>query len=217
MILPGVANITTAANHTFEAMSLGNGNWIVTSYSKANGTAISGASALVLLSTVTASTSATVDIETTFNSTYDKYVLEVTGLVPDTSNQNLKCLQKLTGTYETANYDWEIEATSPQSVTNTYRSFVERTSAAINITTTLSDSTDGVTNFTLFISVPASTTLKKYLYWYGVCNDNANVLPAKMSGVGGNTSTGALTGLRFFLSSGNILSGTFRLYGIAKS
>ena len=42
LILPGAANITTAANHTFEAMSLGGGNWIVTKYQKADGTAVVG-------------------------------------------------------------------------------------------------------------------------------------------------------------------------------
>mgnify|MGYP001587259410 CR=1 FL=1 len=45
LILPGAANITTAANHTFEAMSLGSGNWIVTKYQKADGTAVVGSAA----------------------------------------------------------------------------------------------------------------------------------------------------------------------------
>jgi hypothetical protein len=35
LILPGGASITTAANDRFEAMSLGSGNWLVTSYTKA--------------------------------------------------------------------------------------------------------------------------------------------------------------------------------------
>jgi len=40
MILPGVANINTTVNSTFEAISLGAGNWIVTKYQKADGTAV---------------------------------------------------------------------------------------------------------------------------------------------------------------------------------
>ena len=40
LILPGAASITTAANDRFEALSLGSGNWIVTSYVKANGQAV---------------------------------------------------------------------------------------------------------------------------------------------------------------------------------
>lgn len=42
LILPGGANITTAANDRYEARSLGAGNWIVTKYERANGGAIGG-------------------------------------------------------------------------------------------------------------------------------------------------------------------------------
>jgi hypothetical protein len=38
--LPGGANITTAANDRFRALSLGSGNWIVLAYHKADGTAV---------------------------------------------------------------------------------------------------------------------------------------------------------------------------------
>ena len=40
LILPGAANITTAANDRFFALSLGSGNWVVLFYEKASGTAI---------------------------------------------------------------------------------------------------------------------------------------------------------------------------------
>lgn len=51
LILPGGANITTAAGDRFTAISLGSGNWLVHSYTKANGEAVvggSGGSSLVL-------------------------------------------------------------------------------------------------------------------------------------------------------------------------
>lgn len=40
LILPGAANITTAANDTADMVSLGSGNWICTSYKKASGAAV---------------------------------------------------------------------------------------------------------------------------------------------------------------------------------
>lgn len=40
LILPGAANITTAAGDRFIAYSLGSGNWLVHTYSKADGTAV---------------------------------------------------------------------------------------------------------------------------------------------------------------------------------
>lgn len=42
LILPGAANITTAAGDRFVAVSLGSGNWCVHSYTKANGEAVVG-------------------------------------------------------------------------------------------------------------------------------------------------------------------------------
>ena len=44
LILPGSANITTAANDCFIARSLGSGNWLVMFYQRADGTAVSNSS-----------------------------------------------------------------------------------------------------------------------------------------------------------------------------
>lgn len=44
LILPGGANITTAANDTATFVSLGSGNWLCIAYQKASGLAVSGAS-----------------------------------------------------------------------------------------------------------------------------------------------------------------------------
>ncbi|MCX6738778.1 MAG: hypothetical protein NT098_01840 [Candidatus Parcubacteria bacterium] len=59
LLLPGNANITTAINDRFEAFSLGSGNWIVTKYQKADGTAVvaGGVSNAVTATTATTLTS----------------------------------------------------------------------------------------------------------------------------------------------------------------
>lgn len=44
LILPGAANITTAANDRFEALALGSGNWLVASFTPATGRALAGGS-----------------------------------------------------------------------------------------------------------------------------------------------------------------------------
>lgn len=46
LILPSAANITTAANDTAVAVSLGSGNWIVVDYQKADGRALGGANVI---------------------------------------------------------------------------------------------------------------------------------------------------------------------------
>ena len=57
--------------------------------------------ALVFLSTVTASSSATVDVETTFSSTYRAYLIIGTGIFCDTAS-TLNCRLKIGGSYITS-------------------------------------------------------------------------------------------------------------------
>jgi len=52
LILPGAANMTTAVNDRFRAYSLGSGNWLVASYTKADGTAVVGGSGSVATDTI---------------------------------------------------------------------------------------------------------------------------------------------------------------------
>lgn len=54
LILPGAANITTAADDRFMAYSLGSGNWIVLFYQKASGAAVVGSSGTKTLCRFTA-------------------------------------------------------------------------------------------------------------------------------------------------------------------
>ncbi len=52
LILPGNASITTAAGDRFQAYSLGSGNWVISSYTKADGTAVVGGSGSVATDTI---------------------------------------------------------------------------------------------------------------------------------------------------------------------
>ena len=56
LILPGNANITTAANDRYEARSLGAGNWIVTKYVYANGSVITAVTAVTATTATTLAT-----------------------------------------------------------------------------------------------------------------------------------------------------------------
>ena len=52
LIVPGGASLTTAAGDRFQAYSLGSGNWVVSSYTKADGTAVVGGSGSVATDTI---------------------------------------------------------------------------------------------------------------------------------------------------------------------
>lgn len=80
MILPGVTSITTAANDTCVAVSLGSGNWIVVSYTRASGAALVSASAAVagtfknLKISVTSNTAASITADSVIATDGTNYV-----------------------------------------------------------------------------------------------------------------------------------------------
>jgi hypothetical protein len=170
-------------------------------------------SALVFLSSVTASSSATVDIENTFSSTYDNYLIVVTGLIPGMNNTQLKIRMKIGGSYiTTATYYDHVS--QPTSAATTYVGTRDAGAGEISLQNALSSDAGDSANFTFTIVNPASTSLKKTFYFNG--NSVKGTEVTSFTGAGMNTNTGALTGVRFSMT-GNIASGIFRLYGIANS
>jgi len=173
------------------------------------------AGALVLLSTVTASSSATVDVETTFDSTYDAYMLVVSGAKPATNSVSLYARMKIGGVYLT---------TSTYISTGGYTSLAgnQETTLATEITlvsTVWGNDAASSCDVVMYIFNPSSTAFKKQIRYEATSLriDTGATQVQTRSGVGSNDNTGALTGIRFFASSGNIAEGKFRLYGIANS
>ena len=168
---------------------------------------------LVLLSTVTASNSATVDIETTFDSTYDSYILMLTAVRSTNNNRSLEVRPKIGGSYRTANMYWHLNRSG--SANTAYESVVGSNSAALQIAKPLASSNAHHLDLNLYISNPSSTGSYHVLHWNGGLVDN-NQVAVIASGSGYNQNTGALTGIRFILDGGTIRDGTFKLYGVAK-
>jgi hypothetical protein len=173
------------------------------------------ASGLTLLSTVTASNSATVDVETTFSSTYDAYMLVVSGATPVTDSVSLFARMKIGGSYIT---------TSTYISTGGYTSLDgnQKTTLATEITLVGSvwgNDAASSCDVVMYIFNPSSTDFKKQIRYEATSLrlDTGATQIQTRSGVGSNDGTGALTGIRFFASSGNISAGKFRLYGIANS
>jgi len=88
---------------------------------------------------------------------------------------------------------------------------------SIGLAASLGNVTNEGLNFTMKVYSPSGTILRNMVTGEVVyTRDSADVLQGGAF-LGGNTVAGAVTGVRFFPSSGNITSGTFRLYGIANS
>ena len=172
-------------------------------------------SAMTLLSTVTISNSATADVETTFNSTYDTYM--IVGKINTTTGANptLNCQLKVGGSYDTANYAYHTNVSSSGAAT--YLGVAGGSASAIVMTDALANAASATTDFVMYVQNPTSTTQQKAVFWAGRCRDPA-AQQASASGQGAYTGgNAALTGVRFFTSTGNLVSGYVRLYGIAKS
>jgi len=171
-------------------------------------------SGMTLLSTVTASASATVDIETTFSSTYDAYLLVVSGARPSTNSVELLCRMKIGGTYLTGSvYVYHTDLS--RSASAVYAAVVSGGTTSIQLTSVVGSAATSSANLTMSIKNPTSATAYHNIDWTGLSHVFGDIYLA--SGGGASTTTGALTGIRLYFSSGNISSGTFRLYGLANT
>jgi len=176
------------------------------------------AGALTLLSTVTASNSATVDIESTFNSTYDSYLIVFSNVAPSVDTNNIRVRLKINGTYQTSGYSFH--AAKPASSSASYAAQTNVSTDLINlmggeVQNTRSTNAGSTADMHIRINAPTSTATIKSISWNGSMVGDSNRV---LFGSGQfNTSFEALTGVRFLYASGNILTGVFRLYGIANS
>lgn len=215
LVLPGGANITTAAGDFAVFRGYAAGVVRCVAYTKANGQpVVAGASgSMIYLSTVSASNSATVDVEG-IDGTYDSYIIEATGVTAQTNGVTLLGRMKIGGAYvTTSTYCTHISA--PYSGAATYIGHIDNPGSSCQLTSTLSNAASASANLELNISTPASTSLTKHARVHADVDGGGYVQP--IHGAIMNTGTGALTGIRFFMSSGNIVAGDFRLYGIKKS
>jgi len=225
MLIDGVASaatVTCAANDKIVVRAITTTQFML-SRVKADGTAqvaAVAANGLVWLSTVTASNSATVDIETTFSSTYDAYLIVASNLKVATDTVTLNIRMKIGGAYDTGT-NYRFHSSHPDSGASIYNGTGGANVATIAMSTAPAGLGNAAANSAAFIMRiynPASTTLSKRIDWSGGWSGEvAAASNITSSGSGLNIGTSALTGIRIYASEGNIASGTFRLYGIANS
>jgi hypothetical protein len=175
------------------------------------------AGALTFLSSVTASASATVDIETTFNSTYDNYLIIASGVTFSSAGGSLGVRMKIGGSYlDTSTYYGSL--LTQRSDSSTFGVSLSNGTTSFFVATEIGTGAAEPVNFHMRIYNPSSTTLCKRVDMTGSSVRSAGALASLAYGHGGNSGTGALTGIRFLPSGGvTMTTGTFRLYGIANS
>ena len=175
---------------------------------------------MVLISTSTASSSSTIDFTSGIDSTYKEYIFKFFDIHPATNDQsfafqvdtgtNTSYNQTLTSTFFNAQHD--------ESDSNTY--FMYRTTGDQAQGTSFQRLTEGTGNDndqscsgTLHLFDPSNTTFVKHF----IANThNAHQGDYAMNNfiAGYVNTTTALTRVRFKFESGNIDSGTIKMYGV---
>lgn len=174
--------------------------------------------AIVLLEQHTASASATLDFTTAISSLYDEYLIEFINVVPATTNVQFELLCSTNGG---VSYDTSALYVASLLAFNSGGSGVAgqaigsptsalELSAGAQVANT---ATYGVSGRIALFN-PLSTSLHKI--FSGDFIYNAGVFQA-IAFRGEYQSTTAVNALRFLFSSGNIASGTIRIYGVAKT
>ena len=168
-------------------------------------------SSMALLSTKTASASATIDFTTELDSTYNRYVIHFDDVVPATNGALLQTRISQASTWVTAGYYWAVNGVH-QGSANVPVGDIAATHMRIG--TSLSTSAGYACSGELTITSPSSTTLYKTIHGQCQFQNTANGVTMQTFAGYHLTSTAALDGFRFLMDSGNITSGTFKLYGI---
>ena len=180
---------------------------------------VSGSS-LVLISTQTASSSATIDFTSGIDSTYKEYIIKCINVHPATNEQNFT-FQADTGT--NTNYNQTITSTFFRAYNQendggtalgylTSRDQAQGTSFQ-PLTVTIGNGNDECTNGTIHLFDPSNTTFVKHFVSRFIDYEGGNQAVDNYCGGYFNTTT-AITRVQFKFASGNIDAGTFKLYGV---
>lgn len=162
---------------------------------------------LVLVTTKTASASATIDFTSGITSSIPNYLVIISNVVPDTSGVGMRMV-------------WSTDGGSTYLSTG----YLSGNNSNTNTATTLTN-TNASTFCTLTTTMTTSVTFSAIIFLYNMNTANnpsytAMTIKAqsgafRMSrGAGYNTTTSGVNAIRFQTSSGNITSGSFSLYQI---
>ena len=169
-------------------------------------------SAMTLISTQTASNSASIDF-TGLSTTYKNYLVLLDWVVPSTEGAQfaMRFSTDNGATFiSTSTYNWaDLYGVNPNGGNGT-NSFGYLTPGGVASTASLGGLNATITLYNPNASAPTMWSVA------GVCYDTS-VFGATISFMGGGAQTGAnsVNAIRFLFGAGNITSGTIKLYGIS--
>jgi hypothetical protein len=178
---------------------------------------------LILISTQTASASATISFTTGLNSTYDEYVFKFINIHPATDNVGFQFnLSTDSGSnYNVTKTTTNFYAFHDEADTNTglsYRSDQDLAQGTgfLNLAIPIGNDNDQQCSGTLTIFNPASTTYVKHFISINTMSGSGDDVHNNYIAGYANT-TSAINAIQFKMSSGNIDDGIIKMYGVKKS
>jgi len=224
LVLPGAANITTAAGDIAVMYEYASGDWRCVSYTKASGAAVVAAGgAWNLISTVAISgTPSTIDFEGLDDSTYTAYVmmLQSVGVASGAAGADMGIRFGTGGTptYIT-NYGYGYRLVTNRSSASGYESVNAEGATSIKINdSTEDDSTKGFSGVIFFPNLTATGTLFRFMHGQATgYNESLNVISGSTIYGGQFVASAAVTAVQLMLSTSTFDSGSVSLYGIATS
>jgi len=194
-----------------------------------NGTTILDAGAfqaslgnLVLISEQTASSSASIEFTTGIDSTYPIYLFEYINLHPATDNVRLGINMTTDGTnfnvvktttfFNSAHFESD---SGTELAYQTSQDLAQSTGLA-SFSAAVGNGNDESVSGNLYLFAPSSTTFVKHFMSRNNGYESRNISQDHFTAGYCNT-TSAITGVRFQAFSGNLDSGTIKLYGIKDS
>ncbi len=215
------ANITGGLTVATGGLTVSAGSVSLPAGSVANA-ALAAPGAMVLIQTQAASSSATIDFTTGLNDTYDAYKLIITGVKPATDDVDLWLRVGTAGpTYQTSLYRYGASsandgAAGTSNWNATSGSSIVMTGLAIAAGNGMGNAAGESGSFEITFSNPESTDFHDF-YWTGAYRRANSTVGAGLVGGGSWDSNTAIVAIRLMMSSGNIASGRFTLYGLTKA
>jgi hypothetical protein len=182
---------------------------------------IAGGGTLILLSTQTASASASISFTSGIDSTYDEYVFKFINCHPASNNVYLDFQGS---TDSGSSYNTTITASffrAYQSEDNSGATLVyvdagqAQGTSYQNLSRGIGNGSDECVNGYLHLFNPSDTTFVKHFLSVTQINDSAYSQNTYVGGYFNTTS--AIDAVSFKMSSGNIDDGIIKMYGVAKS
>ena len=185
-----------------------------------DGSGISGGGAWVFISSQTASSSASIEF-TGLSSTYYLYMIVITGVVPATNNVDfwMRTSTNNGSSYDASSaYDYgvQIQKSVGGAIDGNGSGGTSADQIVLNDNAdSLGNNTNEIANWKIWLYDPSATTYT-YVNFEGAMEDQSGDIYS-MTGHGVRTSAADVDAIQFLMESGNIASGTFKLYGLLAS